>query len=109
MGGEWATGAALVARTWPAEHRGKALGLMQSARGLVGYAVAATVNAIVLPAFGWRVVFLFGVLPALCTLWIRQAVAESPMWLAGPRRAEPAALAAMLTGPARGSRGRSPR
>ena len=40
MGGEWATGAALVAETWPAEHRGKALGLMQSAWA-VGYAAAA--------------------------------------------------------------------
>ena len=27
MGGEWATGAALVAETWPATHRGKALGV----------------------------------------------------------------------------------
>jgi hypothetical protein len=26
MGGEWTTGAALIAETWPAEHRGKALG-----------------------------------------------------------------------------------
>ena len=26
MGGEWASGAALVSETWPAEHRGKALG-----------------------------------------------------------------------------------
>ena len=30
MGGEWATGAALIAETWRAQHRGKALGLMQS-------------------------------------------------------------------------------
>ena len=30
MGGEWTTGAALIAETWRAEHRGKALGLMQS-------------------------------------------------------------------------------
>ena len=40
MGGEWATGAALVAETWRAEHRGKALGLMQSGFA-VGYALAA--------------------------------------------------------------------
>ena len=26
MGGEWASGAALVSETWPAQHRGKALG-----------------------------------------------------------------------------------
>jgi MFS family permease len=31
MGGEWITGAALIAEVWPAQHRGKALGLMQSA------------------------------------------------------------------------------
>ena len=36
MGGEWASGAALVSETWPAEHRGKALGFMQSAWA-VGY------------------------------------------------------------------------
>src|SRR5580692_3918636 len=28
MGGEWTTGAALIAETWRAEHRGKALGFM---------------------------------------------------------------------------------
>ena len=98
MGGEWATGAALVAETWPAQHRGKALGLMQSAWA-VGYAAAAALNAIVLPAFGWRAVFMAGLLPALVTLWIRRSVEESPMWLAGPRNAEPAALAEVLTGP----------
>jgi MFS family permease len=101
MGGEWATGAALVAETWPAEHRGKALGLMQSAWA-VGYAAAAALNAVVLPTFGWRAVFLAGLLPALVTLWIRRSVEESPLWLATPRRAEGAALAEVLTG--RGAR-----
>ncbi|MBK5296487.1 MAG: MFS transporter [Vicinamibacteria bacterium] len=97
MGGEWATGAALVAETWPAAHRGKALGLMQSAWA-VGYAAAAALNAVVLPAFGWRAVFLAGLLPAMVTLWIRRSVEESPLWLAGPRHVEPAALAEVLTG-----------
>ena len=82
MGGEWATGAALVAETWPAAHRGKAMGLMQSAWA-VGYALAAAVNALVLPRFGWRAVFLVGLVPALITLWIRRHVEESPLWLAG--------------------------
>ena len=45
MGGEWASGAALVAETWPDEHRGKALGLMQSAWA-VGYALAAIVTSL---------------------------------------------------------------
>ena len=101
MGGEWATGAALVAETWPAEHRGKALGLMQSAWA-VGYAAAAALNAVVLPAFGWRAVFLAGLLPAMVTLWIRHSVEESPLWLAVPRRAGGAALVEVLAG--RGAR-----
>jgi MFS family permease len=82
MGGEWATGAALVAETWPAAHRGKALGVMQSAWA-VGYAAAAGVNALVLPVWGWRGVFFAGVVPALLTLWIRRSVEESPLWLQG--------------------------
>src|SRR5438270_3356234 len=31
LGGEWAAGSALVAESWPEEHRGKAIGLMQCA------------------------------------------------------------------------------
>jgi MFS family permease len=81
MGGEWATGAALVAETWRAEHRAKAMGLMQSGFA-VGYALAALIAAIVLPRWGWRAVFFAGILPALLTLWIRRGVEESPAWLA---------------------------
>jgi MFS family permease len=80
MGGEWATGAALIAETWPPEHRGKALGVMQSAWA-VGEAVAASVTLVVLPRFGWRAVFFVGVLPALVVLWIWTEVPESPIWL----------------------------
>jgi MFS family permease len=95
FGGEWAIGAALVAETWPAEHRGKALGFMQSAWA-VGYAAAALVTAIVLPRWGWRAVFFAGILPALATVWIRRSVAESRIWresrTAGPSRVTLAAL-----------------
>jgi MFS family permease len=81
FGGEWAIGAALVAETWPAEHRGKALGFMQSAWA-VGYAAAALLNAIVLPRWGWRAVFVAGILPALATIWIRRSVEEPQIWRA---------------------------
>jgi MFS family permease len=79
MGGEWASGAALVSETWSNEHRGKALGLMQSAWA-VGYASAALVTMIVLPRWGWRAVFLVGVLPAFLTLWVRARVEEPKIW-----------------------------
>jgi MFS family permease len=80
MGGEWATGAALIAETWPAEHRGKALGLMQSTWA-IGEMIAAATVALVLPRFGWRAVFFVGVLPALVVFWIRRDVPESELWL----------------------------
>jgi MFS family permease len=79
MGGEWASGASLVSETWPAEHRGKALGLMQSSWA-IGYALAALVAAVVMPLGGWRAVFFVGILPALFTLWIRRSVEEPEVW-----------------------------
>jgi MFS family permease len=79
MGGEWASGASLVAETWPPEHRGKALGLVQSSWA-IGYALAAAVAAIVMPIGGWRAVFFVGVAPAFLTLWIRRSVEEPKAW-----------------------------
>lgn len=85
MGGEWATGVALVSETFPAKHRGKALSFVQSSWA-IGYGLAALVNLIVMPVWGWRGVFFVGVLPALFTLWIRRKVEEPEMW----RRSAPA-------------------
>src|SRR5216683_4129979 len=79
MGGEWTAAAALIAETWRAEHRGKALGLMQSAYA-IGEASAALIVLIVFPRLGWRAVFFVGVLPALLVLWIRRGVPESDIW-----------------------------
>jgi len=80
MGGEWASGALLVSETWPAQHRGKAVGIMQSGWA-IGYILAAITAALVLPTFGWRAVFFVGVVPALFTLWIRSKVDEPEIWL----------------------------
>jgi MFS family permease len=79
IGGEWAAGGALVAETWPDEHRGKAIGIAQSSWA-VGYGLGATVTALVMPHFGWRAVFFVGVLPALVTIWIRRSVKEPEIW-----------------------------
>ena len=79
MGGEWAAGATLVAETWPAVHRGKALALVQSSWA-VGYALGAALVALVLPRFGWRAVFFAGVIPALLTFWFRHGLRESDEW-----------------------------
>jgi MFS family permease len=94
MGGEWASGAALVSETWPDEHRGKALGFMQSAWA-VGYGAAAVVTALVMPVWGWRGVFFVGVLPAFFTLWVRRNVDEPEIWRENKRK--PAAVPGRLT------------
>ncbi len=79
MGGEWSTGAALIAETWPAEHRGKALGIMQSTWA-IGEIAAAVIAGLMLPRFGWRAVFFAGILPAFVVFWILRKVPESEIW-----------------------------
>jgi MFS family permease len=79
MGGEWNTGATLVAETWPDHLRARALSIVQSSWA-IGYATAALVSGIVLRYCNWRAVFFVGILPALVTLWIRKDVPESEMW-----------------------------
>lgn len=79
MGGEWNTGATLVAESWPTELRAKAISIVQSSWAL-GFAAAALVAGPVSRYYGWRAVFFVGILPALVTLWIQQRVPESEMW-----------------------------
>jgi MFS family permease len=80
MGGEWASGALLVSETWPAEHRGKAIGIMQGGWA-IGYIFAAIVAGTILPWLGWRVLFFIGIIPALFTVWVRTKVEEPEIWV----------------------------
>jgi MFS family permease len=92
MGGEWNTGATLVAETWPDELRAKAIAIVQSSWA-IGYALAALVAGIVLRYANWRLVFFVGILPAIVTLWIQNRVPESQMWLDRHGAATPRVLA----------------
>src|SRR3954464_9605115 len=87
MGGEWNTGATLVAETWPTHLRAKAISIVQSSWA-IGYALAALVAGVVLHYANWRMVFFVGIAPALVILWIRKNVPESEMWLERHRLAE---------------------
>ncbi|MDR7077332.1 MFS family permease [Neobacillus niacini] len=79
MGGEWSAGAALISETWPKEHRGKAMSIMQSGYAFGGL-MAALVAGPMIQAFGWRSVFFIGILPALLVFWIRRHVKEPEIW-----------------------------
>jgi MFS family permease len=88
LGGEWSAGSVLIAETWPAEHRGKAVGFMQAGWAL-GYILAAMLAAWIIPRYGWRTLFVVGAAPALVTLWIRRGIPESEIWLAADGRRPP--------------------
>ncbi len=79
LGGEWSAGATLVAESWPTHQRARAVSLMQSGWA-IGYMLAAALAATVMPAFGWRAMFLVGVLPALLTVVIRRRVQEPELF-----------------------------
>lgn len=79
MGGEWNTGAALVAETWPSALRGRALGIVQSSWA-VGYALSAVVAGLILSHASWRWVFFAGILPAALVFWIQRHVSEPKIW-----------------------------
>jgi MFS family permease len=99
LGAEWSAGSVLVAETWPARHRGKAIGLMQ-AGWAVGYILAALLAAAVLPRLGWRWLFAAGVLPALLAVWVRRKIGEPRIWLESRgARGDGAGLSAVLRPP----------
>lgn len=91
FGGEWAAGAVLMAEVIRPEHRGKAMGSVQSAWA-VGWGAAVLLYSAVyllLPAdLAWRVMFGIGILPALLIVYVRRHIPE-PARLARPGKAAP--------------------
>ncbi|OLR91419.1 MFS transporter [Actinokineospora bangkokensis] len=90
FGGEWATGAVLVAEYTAARHRGRVASVVQSAWA-VGWGAAVLVQlgvyALFEPGTAWRVLFLTGALPALLVFYLRRGTEDAPVREreAGPR------------------------
>jgi len=99
MGAEWTAGATLAMESWPERSRGLASGLLQGSWA-IGYLLAALASAYVVPAFGWRALFLLAAAPALLVLPIRMWVEESPTWKAdrAAAKARPQPLGDLLSG-----------
>jgi SHS family lactate transporter-like MFS transporter len=79
MGGEWGIGASLTMETVRPESRGFVSGILQVGYPS-GYLLASIAYYLLFPHFGWRGLFMAGLLPALLVLYIRRNVAESPGW-----------------------------
>lgn len=82
FGGEWATGAVLVAEYITARHRGRAVAVVQSAWAL-GWGAAVAVYVLVFTVaddrWAWRILFFTGVLPALAVFVLRRGAADAPV------------------------------
>ncbi|OLB45033.1 MAG: hypothetical protein AUH05_03735 [Ktedonobacter sp. 13_2_20CM_53_11] len=82
MGGEWGLGSSLAMESLPTQTRGLFSGILQQGYAC-GYLLAAVAYFLVFnffPYFGWRTMFVIGVLPALLVVYIRFGVTESPVW-----------------------------
>jgi MFS family permease len=84
FGGEWAAGAVLLGEVIRAQHRGKALGVMQ-AGWAVGWGAAALLYALFFswlpPETAWRVLFFVGIAPALLVFFVRRYVEEPAVYV----------------------------
>jgi SHS family lactate transporter-like MFS transporter len=89
MGAEWTAGSAIAMESWPARSRGLASGVLQGSWG-VGYVLAAAAYAAVVPAHGWRPLFLLAAVPALLVVPIRLLVKEPARGAAARAPAAPA-------------------
>jgi MFS family permease len=85
FGGEWAAGAVLMGEVIRAEHRGKAVGAVQSGWA-VGWGIAALLATLlfsVLPAdLAWRALFWIGITPAVLVFFVRRFVDEPAVFAA---------------------------
>lgn len=91
VGGEWATGHALMAELFPREKRGRAAAMLQAGEP-VGVALAVVAGLTIAPVLGWRAVFLLSAAPALLVLLVRRHALESPLWLQRREAPRPAFL-----------------
>jgi len=91
FGGEWAVGSVLMGEMVRAQHRGKAVGAVQSAWA-VGWGLAAVAYALifsVLPEeYAWRTMFWIGILPAILVFYIRRYVPEPDVFKQTRKRKE---------------------
>ncbi|MFQ1021711.1 MFS transporter [Tardisphaera saccharovorans] len=87
LGGEWTVGAPYASELLPPEVRARATAFMQAGAplgqllaALVPFILAGLMGNTAFSAFGWRVTFVLGALPALLAIYIRRSLPESKVW-----------------------------
>jgi putative MFS transporter len=80
LGAENVVGYSTLAEFVPPAKRGRLQGLM-AVFVVTGLPVAGLIGLLVIPAFGWRAMFVLGGIGALAVWYARKALPESPRWL----------------------------
>lgn len=79
LGGVWGIAAAYIAETWPITQRGRAAAFVLSSFP-VGAGLASFLAAVILPSYGWRVLFFTGAASMFAALYVYVYVPESKVW-----------------------------
>lgn len=89
LGGEVPVALTLTSEFSPSRIRGRMTGTMMAAFP-VGLALAALISLWLIPAYGWRAIFIAGVVPAVLLFVVRAAMPESVRYLLSRGRVDEA-------------------
>jgi MFS family permease len=81
VGGEWAMAGTYIAEAWPEDRRAMGAGYLQTGY-YFGFFAAAALNYTVGAHYGWRAMFLCGLVPVCVSVLALLKVAEPPRWKA---------------------------
>src|SRR6201982_1548536 len=80
LGAEVLVGYSIMAEFFPARIRGRWSGMISTVV-TAGLPVSALLAWLLVPTFGWRVMFLLGALGSMVAWYLRRGLPESPRWL----------------------------
>jgi putative MFS transporter len=89
LGAENVVGYATMTEFVPPQARGKWLGIV-SVFVVSGLPVTGLLGTLLIPRFGWRIMFVLGGVGAMVVWYLRKALPESPRWLESVGRTEEA-------------------
>src|SRR5258705_9791930 len=98
IGGEWALAGTFVAESWPEDRRKMGAGYLQTGY-YFGFFVAAALNYTVGAAYGWRAMFLCGLVPVIVGIATLISVKEPTRWKAHETEAKKSRPLAELFSP----------
>ncbi len=86
IGGEWALAGTYVAESWPEDRRKMGAGFLQTGY-YAGFFIAAALNYTVGAHYGWRAMFLCGLVPVVVSIYTMLKVHEPERWEKAAKKA----------------------